>query len=89
MKRTLLVINGNSGNASSIDEEVLAAALEARSFRISGKVSLPNDELPSRAVVEEREFDAVVVCAGDGTVSSLCSNLAVGLATCWFCPAGL
>ena len=75
MKRTLLVINGNSGNASSIDEEVLAAALEASSFRISGRVSLPNDELPSRAVVEEREFDAVVVCAGDGTVSSLCSNL--------------
>lgn len=76
MKRTLLVINSNSGNANSVDEDVLAAAFEAGGFRIITRVSLPEEDLPSRAAVEAAAFDTVAVCAGDGTVSSLCANLA-------------
>lgn len=76
MKRTLLVINSNSGNANSIDEDELAAAFEAGGFRIISRVSLPDEDLPSRAVIEAAAFDTVAVCAGDGTVSSLCANLA-------------
>lgn len=76
MKRTLLVINSNSGNASSVDEEVLAARFEAAGFQITDRIMLPGDDLPSRALVEGQGFDTVAICAGDGTVSSLCSNLA-------------
>lgn len=76
MKRTLLVINSNSGNANLIDEDVLAAAFEAGGFRIISRVSLPDEDLPTRAVLEAAAFDTVAVCAGDGTVSSLCANLA-------------
>jgi hypothetical protein len=76
MKRTLLVINNNSGNASSIDEDVLAAAFVAGGFQIEGQISLPEDELPLRIEVEKQGYDTVAVCAGDGTVSTLCSNLA-------------
>lgn len=76
MKRTLFVINSNSGNANSVDEEVLAAALVAGGFRIASRISLPDEDLPSRAVVEAAAFDTVAVCAGDGTISSLCANLA-------------
>ena len=75
MKRTLLVINNNSGNASSIDGDVLAAALEAGGFQIECQISLPDDDLPIRAAVEARGFDTIAVCAGDGTVSTLCSKL--------------
>ena len=76
MKRTLLVINSNSGNANSVDEDVLAAAFEAGGFRIITRVSLPEEDLPSRAAVDAAACDTVAVCAGDGTVSSLCANLA-------------
>lgn len=76
MKRTLLVINSNSGNANSVDEDVLAATFVAGGFDIQSRISLPDGQLPSRAVVEAQGFSTVAVCAGDGTVSSLCSKLA-------------
>lgn len=76
MKRTLLVINRNSGNANLVDEEVLAAGFSAGGFQIVDCISLPNDDLPSRSEVEAKTFDIVAVCAGDGTISSLCANLA-------------
>lgn len=75
MKRTLLVINSSSGNANSVDEEVLAAGFAAGGFQVVERVSLPNDDLPSLADVEAQSFDTVAVCAGDGTISSLCANL--------------
>lgn len=76
MKRTLLVINSNSGNANSVDEDVLAAGFETGGFQITARVSLPNDDLPSCAELQADGFETVAVCAGDGTVSSVCSNFA-------------
>lgn len=76
MKRTLLVINSNSGSANSVDEEVLAAGFTAGGFQLVSRVSLPDDKLPSRSEVEADGFDTVAVCAGDGTISSLCAQLA-------------
>jgi hypothetical protein len=76
MKRTRLVSNSNSGNANSVDEDVLAAALAAGGFQIVSRDALPDDKLPSRADVEAEAIETVVICAGDGTISSLCANLA-------------
>lgn len=76
MKRTLLVINSHSGNAGAVDEDVLVAALAAGGFHIIEQVSLPDDELPLPASVEAQGIDTIAVCAGDGTISSLCSHLA-------------
>lgn len=76
MKQTLLVINKNSGNANSVEEDVLTAAFEAGGFLIVDWVSLPDDDLPSRAEVEAKGFATVAICAGDGTISSLCARLA-------------
>ena len=76
MKRTLLVINSNSGSANSVDEDVLNAAFEAGGFQIVSRISLPDDDLPSRGQVEANDFDTVAVCAGDGTISSVCASLA-------------
>ena len=71
MKRTLLFINNNSGNASSVDEDVLSAAFVAGGFQIACRISLPDDNLPQRVEVEAQGFDTVAVCAGDGTVSTV------------------
>jgi hypothetical protein len=76
MKRTLLVINSNSGNANSVDEDVLAAAFRSNGFEIVARVCLPDDDIPVRGDVEGHEIETVAVCAGDGTISGICSNLA-------------
>ncbi|MFN3618799.1 diacylglycerol/lipid kinase family protein [Sphingorhabdus sp.] len=76
MKQTLLVINSNSGNANSVDQDVLIAAFEAGGFQILDRVLLPDDDLPARAAVEAEGFHTVAICAGDGTISSLCTKLA-------------
>lgn len=75
MKRTLLVINSDSGNAGSVDGEALASAFKAPGFDIVGKVTLPEGDLPTRADLEARDIDTVAIYAGDGTISSLCSKL--------------
>ena len=75
MKRTLLVINSDSGNAGSVDGEALATALKSAEFDIVGNVTLPAEDLSTRADLEARDIDTVAICAGDGTISSLCSKL--------------
>lgn len=75
MKRTVLVINRASGNAGTVDGEALSAALEAAGFDIVAKITLPEEELLARADVEARKMDTVAICAGDGTISHLCSKL--------------
>ena len=76
MKRTLLVINSDSGNAGSVDGEALATAFNAAGFDIVGKVTLPADALPTRTDVEAHDINTVAVCAGDGTISWMCVKLA-------------
>lgn len=76
MKRTLLVNNSNSGNANALEEGALASALEAAGFDIVASASLPNDELPSVSDLATLNIQTLAICAGDGTVSSMCAKLA-------------
>lgn len=75
MKRTLLVINSASGSAGSVDGEALLNAFKLAGYDIVGQVALPEHNLPTRADVDARNVDTVAICAGDGTISSLCANL--------------
>lgn len=75
MKLTLLVINSESGNAGSVDGEALATAFQASGFDLVAKVTLPTEDLPTRTCLEARSIHTVAICAGDGTISSLCSRL--------------
>lgn len=74
MKRTLLIVNANSGSASAIDDQELVQALRAGGFDVVRRASLPAEQLPDRASLDG--IDAVAILSGDGTVSSLCQNLA-------------
>lgn len=76
MKRTLLVNNSNSGNANALEEGALASALEAAGFDIVASASLPDDDLPSSSDLATLKIQTLAICAGDGTVSSMCAKLA-------------
>jgi Diacylglycerol kinase catalytic domain len=76
MKRTLLVTNANSGSAGAVNEEALQAAFHAAGFEIIRRITLPDDELCGRTAVETDNADIVAIVSGDGTISSLCANLA-------------
>lgn len=76
MKRTLLVNNSNSGNANAVEEGALASALEAAGFGVVGRASLPDDDLPSLSDLMTHDIQTLAICAGDGTVSSMCAKLA-------------
>ena len=88
MKRTLLVINSDSGNAGSVDGEVLATAFNAAGFDIVGKVTLPADALPTRTDVEAHDINTVAVCAGGGTISRMCVTLAGWEGEVFLLPGG-
>jgi Diacylglycerol kinase catalytic domain len=76
MKRTLLITNANSGSAGTVDEETLQAAFKAAGFEIIRHITLPDNELCDRAAVEADDVEIVAIVSGDGTISSLCANLA-------------
>ncbi len=76
MKRTLLITNANSGSAGAVNEEALQAAFDVAGFKIIRQITLPDDELCDRAAVESENAEVVAMVSGDGTISSLCENLA-------------
>lgn len=76
MKRAILVSNSASGNAAAIDDGALIASLEQGGFEIVARTALPDVALPDRQSVEAQDIQTVVICAGDGTVSGMCKNLA-------------
>ena len=75
MKRTLLIINANSGSANAVDGEQVVSALQAAGLDICRQVKLPDEDLPSKDAVEDGRFEVVAILSGDGTISSLCANL--------------
>lgn len=76
MKRTLLVNNSNSGNANAVEEGALTSALEAAGFDVVATTTLPKDKLPSAADLKAQNIQTLAICAGDGTISSMCAKLA-------------
>jgi diacylglycerol kinase family enzyme len=76
MKRTLLINNSNSGNANALEDGALTCALEAAGFDVVGTASLPDDDLPSLSDLMAHDIQTLAICAGDGTVSSICAKLA-------------
>lgn len=75
MKRTLLIINANSGSANVVEEDVVLSMLSAAGFDICARLKLPDDDLPTADEVRDGGFDVVAILSGDGTISSLCQKL--------------
>jgi hypothetical protein len=75
MKRTLLIINANSGSANAVGEDEIVISLKSAGFQVARTLTLPEDDLPTRALVEDGDFDSVVILSGDGTISALCKAL--------------
>ncbi len=76
MKRTLLIVNANSGSAGAVGEDDIVSALKSAGLDVCERVKLPDDNLPSKATVDAGGFEVVTVLSGDGTISSLCDALA-------------
>lgn len=76
MKRTLLIVNADSGSAKAVGEEELIKHLHAGGFDVIRQVKLPGDDIPTRKSVEAGDFEIVAVLSGDGTVAGVCSALA-------------
>ena len=76
MKRTLLIINDNSGSANVVGEEKIVESLQSAGFDIAQLLKIPQDEMPTKVAVEQGGFDTVVILSGDGTISALCKALA-------------
>ncbi len=75
MKRTLLVINANSGSANAIEEGEVVSALQAAGLAVDQIVRLPDEKCPDRAAIEKFGFEVVAILSGDGTVAGLCEQL--------------
>ncbi len=75
MKRTLLIINANSGSANAVGEDEVVGSLRGAGFDVADVVRLPDDNLPTKTGVEKGGFDTVVISSGDGTISALCKSL--------------
>lgn len=75
MKRTLLIVNTNSGNAGAVDVAALKSTLGGAGLSIEHMVQLPDENCPDRAVIEKMQCEAVVILSGDGTVASICEKL--------------
>ncbi len=75
MKRTLLITNANSGSAGAVEDGEVVSALQSAGLEICERLTLPEDVLPSRQIVESGAFEVVAILSGDGTISSLCEKL--------------
>lgn len=76
MKRAILVSNSSSGNAAAVDDGALIASLQQGGFYLAARAVLPDDDLPDRRSLDAQDIETVIICAGDGTVSGMCKNLA-------------
>ena len=75
MKRTLLIINANSGNAQAVGEEELVQSLLAAGFNVITRINVADDDLPDRGALENANVEVVVALSGDGTISGVCEKL--------------
>ena len=75
MKRTLLIVNTHSGNASAVDLEVVTSSLRDAGLSVEHIAQLPDESCPDRAMLEKLDCEVVVTISGDGTVAGLCEKL--------------
>lgn len=75
MKRTLLITNANSGSAGAVEDSEVLSSLQSAGLEICERLTLPDDDLPSKQGVEAGGFEVVAILSGDGTISSLCDAL--------------
>lgn len=70
MKRTLLIVNLNSGSAKAVGEEILLAGLDAGRLDVVRTVRIPDDDIPNRKAVEDDNIEVIAILSGDGTIAS-------------------
>jgi Diacylglycerol kinase catalytic domain len=75
VKRSLLIVNSQSGSASAVELPTVQAALTSAGLSIDHVVQLPDDDCPDLDAVEELGVEVVIILSGDGTVASLCEKL--------------
>lgn len=76
MKRTLLIINAASGSAGAVSEEEVVAGLARAKLKVVRTVRLPDDKLPDKAEVVASSANVIAILSGDGTIASVCQEMA-------------
>ncbi|MEP7350397.1 MAG: diacylglycerol kinase family protein [Sphingorhabdus sp.] len=76
MKPTLLIVNSKSGSAQAVGDRELRRSLRLAGLDIVKHVRFPDEDLPDRSSVESAKIEVVAILSGDGTISSLCQQLA-------------
>lgn len=76
MKATLLIINTASGSAGAIGEEEVVTALARAGLDVVNTVRLPEDNLPGQADVVALSVGVIAILSGDGTIASVCQDMA-------------
>jgi hypothetical protein len=76
MKRTLLIINAASGSAGAVSEEEIVAGLSRAGFQVIKTIRLPDEELPDQAEVVRLSASVIAILSGDGTIASVCQEMA-------------
>lgn len=88
MKRTLLIINANSGSAKAISEEDLVTQLREGGFDPVRLIRLPDEDIPDRQAVEALNVDVIAILSGDGTIAGVCAALAGWAGALLILPGG-
>ena len=81
MQNCIVIINKNAGSSKKISFEKVEKCL-GRDYRYT-RCTIPGDELP-----DFDGFDAVAVCGGDGTLSSILEKIYAKPVTVFYFPVG-
>ncbi len=81
MKKCLIIINENSGSSRKISFDKVKKCL-GKDFEYTNIV-LPNEKLPELA-----DFDAIAVCGGDGTLSTITEKAYILPIRLYYFPSG-
>ncbi len=87
-RRLWLVANHGSGSTSPAEVEALAQHFTGRDVEIVTRTSFPEDALPTRAQLEQRDVDTLVVIGGDGTINAAADAAADWGGQCLALPGG-
>lgn len=88
MQPTLLITNTNSGSASGVDEQTVVVSLRKAGLDVVEKRVLPEQDLPTKADLDDSSIEVVAIISGDGTISNLHANLAKWSGAIFVLPGG-
>ena len=70
MSKIWLIVNSASGSYDAAMPDALAAAAREHGGKIDRVVTIPDDDIPDRATLEQHGVDILAIHTGDGTINS-------------------